>query len=118
MSRENLEVVKRGIDAFNRRDVDAFAKVTTVDFEMFPALARIVEGGSYRGREVRIFGDEFRDLGGRVLVLGRLGGRGKGSGVPVNARLGTVNDFRDGKMSRVRTYLDHGQALRAAGLEE
>ena len=75
MSQANVEVVKRGIDAFNRRDVDAFAEVTTVDFEMFPALARIVEGGSYRGREgidtyfrdlgdtweeVRIFGDEFR----------------------------------------------------------
>ena len=133
MSQANVEIVKSGIDAFNRRDVDAFAEVTTVDFEMFPALARTVEGGSYRGREgidnyfrdlgdtweeARIFGDEFRDLGGRVLMLGRLEGRGKGSGVPVNAQLGTLNDFRDGKMSRVRTYLDHGDALRAAGLEE
>jgi hypothetical protein len=25
-------------------------------------------------------------------------------------------DFRDGKLSRVLTYLDHGEGLRAAGL--
>ena len=42
----------------------------------------------------------FRDLGDRVLVLCRTEGRGRGSGVPVNAREAMVCDFRDGK-SRV-----------------
>ncbi len=128
-----MEIVKRGIDAFNRRDVDAFAEVTSIDLELSTALARTVEGGSYRGREgidtyfadlrdtwdeVRILGDEFRDLGDRVLVLGRLEGRGKGSGVPVKASWGMISEFRDGKTSRIRTYLDHDEALRAAGLSE
>jgi len=29
-----------------------------------------------------------------------------------------IFEFRDGRMSRARTYLDHGEALRAAGLTE
>jgi ketosteroid isomerase-like protein len=29
-----------------------------------------------------------------------------------------VFDLRDGKMARVRSFLDHGEGLRAAGLSE
>jgi len=43
--------------------------------------------------------------------------RWPGSGVPVDAPLGMVLDFRDGKISRMRFFLDHGEALKAAGLE-
>ena len=50
MSQENVEVAKRAIDAYNRRDVDDFAELTTPDFEFFPAMDRLVEGGSHRGR--------------------------------------------------------------------
>lgn len=62
--------------------------------------------------------EEFRDLGDRVLVLGRMEGRGRGSGVPVDAPLGFIYDFRGIKVSRARVYLNHGEALRAAGLSE
>jgi ketosteroid isomerase-like protein len=133
MSQENVEIVKRAVDAYNRRDVDAFAEHATADFEWFPAAARAVEAGGYRGREgietyfgevrdtweeLRALPEEFRDLGDRVLALGRMEGRGSGSGVPVDAPLGFVVDFCGGKMPRVRVYLDHGAALRAAGLPE
>jgi ketosteroid isomerase-like protein len=60
----------------------------------------------------------IRDLGDRVLVLGRIEGRGRGSGAPVDAPLGFVVDVRGGKMSRIRGCIDHGEALRAAGLSE
>jgi ketosteroid isomerase-like protein len=53
-----------------------------------------------------------------VLLLGWFEGSGKGSGAPVDAQLGTVCDFRDGKMSRSRVFLDHGEALEAVGLAE
>ena len=49
---------------------------------------------------------------------GRFEGRGKGGGAPVDAQLAAVVDFRDGKLSRGRVDLDHGEALRAAGLAE
>ena len=130
---DNVEIVKTVIDAFNRRDVAALAEFATSDIEWFPAMPGTVEGGSYRGgdgvetylaeightwEEYRIFGDEFRDLGDRVVVLGRTEGRGRGTGVQVDSPIGVIYDFRDGKMSRVLAYLDHGEALRAAGLTE
>jgi len=65
-----------------------------------------------------VLGNEFRDLGDSVLVLGRADGRGRGSGVDVDMPLGVIYDFRDGRVSRVGTYLDHGEALRAARLPE
>jgi hypothetical protein len=51
MSQENVEVAERAMNAFNRRDIDAFIQQTTADFEWFPALGMAVEGGSFRGRE-------------------------------------------------------------------
>jgi hypothetical protein len=74
----------------------------TPDFEWHPAIARALDGiGVYRGREgveqftadtsenweeLQNVAAEFRELGDRVLVLGRLKGRGKGSGAPIAPR--------------------------------
>ena len=135
MSRDKVDVAERMVDAGNRRDVDGvFAEIVTPDFEWWPALTRALEGGSvYRGREgvERFAADtsenweelqtlvvEIRDLGDRVLVLGRLQRRGKGSGAPVDAQMASVYDFRGGKICRVRVYLDRAEGLRAAGLSE
>jgi ketosteroid isomerase-like protein len=130
---QNVEVVKRLMDAVNRRDIDAYAEVTTSDFEWFPVFAARVEGDVYRGREgIETFlgeideiwdeflpvPEEYRDLGDRVLGLGRLKTRGRGSGVPVDSPWGGIYDLRGGKVSRIRTFLDHGEALLAAGLSE
>jgi ketosteroid isomerase-like protein len=133
MSDENVEIVQRAIDAFNRRDLDAFMECVTPDIEYYPSLVGTIEGRSFRGREgmeqyfedvraswedFRIVHDEHRDLGERVLWLGRMEGRGKGSGVPVDTPYWAIGDFRQGKLSCIRTYLDDGEALRAAGLSE
>ena len=101
MPRDKVEVARQAVDAYNRRDVDAlFAELATPDFEYYPAITTALDGGvGYRGRdgvekfavdtresweELQAFSEEFRDLGDRVLVLGRLKGRGKGSGAPVD----------------------------------
>jgi ketosteroid isomerase-like protein len=133
MSPTNVEVVKALMDAVNRRDIDTFAGLTTPDFEWFPVFAARVEGDVYRGREgiaaflgevdqtweeFRPMPERYHDLDDRVLGLGRLKTRGRASGVPSDSPWGGVYDFRDGKISRIRTYLDHGEALRAAGLPE
>jgi ketosteroid isomerase-like protein len=132
VSQANVEIAKRAIDAFNRSDVGAFAALTTPDFEWSPSMAAI-EGEIFRGREgiekyfaslnnawetFHILRDGFRDLADVVIMLGRLEGRGKGSGVPVDSSLGMVFDFRGAAISRIRGYLDHGEALRAAGVSD
>ena len=132
MSQENAEVATRAIEAFNGSDVDAFAVLTTPDFEWSPSMVAI-EGTIFRGREgieryfqsldiawekFHIHRNRFRDAEDLVVMLGRLEGRGMGSGVPVDSSLGMVFDFRGGLISRIRGYLDHAEALRAAGLSE
>jgi ketosteroid isomerase-like protein len=129
MPQENLDVAKRCIDAFNARQVDVFIALTTPDFVWSPSMVA-VEGEVFEGSEgIRryfdslgsawesflIVPDSFRELPSVVVVLGRLSGHGKHSGVPVDASLGIVFDFRDGKVAHIRGYLDHGEALRAAG---
>jgi ketosteroid isomerase-like protein len=133
MSQENVAIVKVLMDAVNRRDIDTFAGLTTSDFEWFPVFAARVEGDAYLGREgietflgevdetweeFRPEPEEYRDLGDRVLALGRLKTRGLASGVPSDSPWGGIYDFRGREISRIRTYLDHGEALRAAGLLE
>jgi ketosteroid isomerase-like protein len=134
MPRDKVDVAKRGVDAFNRRDVDGFfAELATRDFELYTGTVRALGGDAYRGREgaerydrdrseeweeLQIVADEFRDLGDRVLVLGRLKGRGKASGAPVDQPFAGINDFRDDRIWRIRAYFDRAEGLRAAGLSE
>jgi ketosteroid isomerase-like protein len=133
MSQANVEIAKRVIDAFNRRDVDGIFECVNPDVEWFPAMSATF-GGGLRGREgiesyvrevsdtweeYRVVGQDFRDLGeDQVLVLSRVVGRGASSGGLVDAEMGQVYDFRDGRIARVRTYLDHSKALQAVGLAE
>ncbi|MEA2153323.1 MAG: uncharacterized protein QOI18_1556 [Solirubrobacteraceae bacterium] len=133
MSQENVEIVRVLMGAVDRRDIDTFVGVVTPDFEWLPLFAAHVEGDVYRGREgieaflgeveetweeFRPMPAEYRDLGDCVLALGRLRTRGRTSGVPNDSPWGGVYDLRGGKISRIRTYLDHDEALRAAGLSE
>jgi ketosteroid isomerase-like protein len=133
MSRENVAIVRRANNAYNRRDLDDYDELFTADLEWVAALPSEVGGGSFRGREgverylqdlasaweeIRLVGEDFRDLGGRILWLGRIEGRGRGSGVPVDAPLGLIYEFRDDKISRCHAHLDHDKALKAVGLAE
>jgi ketosteroid isomerase-like protein len=129
MPQENVAIATEAIDAFNERDVAAFAALTTADFEWSPSMVAI-EGEIFRGRQgiesyfgslaeawekFHIHRDGFRESGDLVVMLGRLEGLGKGGGVPVDAALGMVFDLRGGKIARIRGYLDHADALEAAG---
>jgi hypothetical protein len=108
MSQANVEIVERMTDAFNRRDVDAWMECATPDCELLPAMPKAVERAGYRGRtgveayvgeitetweEYRLVPDESRDLVERVLMLGRIEVRGKGSGTPVTAIRGLLEEW-------------------------
>ena len=61
---------------------------------------------------------EIRDLGDRIVALGHLRIRGKATGIEADASAGWVVDIRDGRAVQISEYLDHAQALEAAGLSE
>ena len=98
MPRDKVYVAKRSVDLYNRRDIETFfAECATADLEWWPALTRAYGGGCYRGREgverflldtwenweeLQWVAEEYRDLGDRVLMEGRLYGRGKGWPAP------------------------------------
>ncbi|HTQ68634.1 MAG TPA: nuclear transport factor 2 family protein [Solirubrobacteraceae bacterium] len=133
MSQENVAIVRAAFDAYNRRDLDAQLELATEDYVLLPAVAGSVETSGIRGRDglrryfemidetwegFRINADDVRDLGERVLAIGHTEGRGRGSGAAVDSPYAAIFDFRDGKWWRAQGYLDHDEALRAAGLEE
>jgi ketosteroid isomerase-like protein len=133
VSQEQVEIAEKAMDAFNTRDLDAFTHSMTSDIEWLPALERGLDGRGYVGHEgvaayfanleatwdeLRFRADEYRDLGDQVLALGHIGGRGTRGGVPVDAPMGIVFDFRGLEISRARSFLDHGEALNAAGLKD
>jgi len=49
MSQENVEVVRRSIDAFNRRDLDAYLEDHAPDVVMDWSQSQGVHAGIYRG---------------------------------------------------------------------
>ena len=135
MSEENVDRYRRNIEALNRRDVEAVLAEVHPDIEWNMPLQRLLGGEAavYHGHEgvreyfrdmdeafaeIQVDYPDIRDLGNRVLAIGSFSARGKKSEVPIESPLGAVVDMRDGKATRVRTYLDPTEALEAAGLEE
>ena len=133
MSQENVEIVRKSLEAFQRGEFDLATEPWDPAGEWIPAMAGAVEDKVYRGHadlrryfeelfesfsEVRPDDMEFRDLGNRVLALYRLSVRGRDSGVAIDQPGGTVYELRGGKIVHGRSYLSHGEALRAVGLAE
>ena len=58
--------------------------------------------------------EEFFDLGDKVVAFLHTSARGISSGIDIDVRVGHVLTFRNGKVLRFVTYLDRGEALKAA----
>ena len=132
VSQENFESFHRGMDAWNRGDLEAWLEWLHPEVEWHPSAA-LVEGGAYHGREgSRRFWDdivgafdelvadyeEVRDLGdGAVLGLGRLRGRSR-QGFPIDLEYALLVRFRDGLAVWGRSWFTHAEALEAVGAAE
>jgi ketosteroid isomerase-like protein len=132
MSRENPEVVRRGHDVFNERDLDAYLALHDPDVE-FTTYERALEGaGPYRGHggvrrwwrdlevlpDLRVELDEIQDLGDLTLVRGSLRGHGAGSGAPFERSYWGLFRVRDKRIVWWHAYPSEAEALEAAGLRE
>jgi ketosteroid isomerase-like protein len=136
MSQENLDLVKRAMNAANARprpDFETMNAVFSRDHVFVP-----VEGGKLGGDE-RIGGEGFRawleetrgmmsweaelegavDLGpDKVLAVQSVRFRGASSGIDLHERMWIVLWVREGQITRSEAFLDPAEALEAAGLSE
>ena len=133
MSQDNVETMRRGIEAWNRRDLEGWLERATPDVEWIPASPAAVERSVYRGQEevrqafaviwetweeFRCEESEIRDLGDTLLWLGRVHARGRASHVELEHDFAIHLIARDGKVSRSEAFLSWQEGLEAAGLQE
>jgi ketosteroid isomerase-like protein len=128
MSEENVDRAREFVDAYNRRDFDA--AVRWFDPEVDWILPARQSSDSCHGpEEVRRFWDrvddsmeelelvpqEWVDAGDRVATRLRHHGRGRGSGLEIDAELyHQVVTFRDGTIVRIEYFASWDEALAAA----
>jgi ketosteroid isomerase-like protein len=133
MSQENLAVVRRFVDAFVRRDRDAFLALLDSEFEGFPP-AEWPESGRVRGCEAawdfgleleapwQVGAYEITELieagNDRAVMGGTRDVRGKTSGVEVKQEFWGVFTFRAGRIVRIEWFSNRSEVLQAAGLRE
>ena len=137
MSEENVEVVRRIFEAFDRGDIEGGIELadTPPEFEFVPSgapipdLASIQRGSDALRRVVETFWAEFDDPrielhelidAGDDLVFTSftLRGRGKHSGVETSWDPLSVWTVREGRLVRWLGFTDRDAALEAAGLSE
>jgi ketosteroid isomerase-like protein len=131
MSQQNVNVVRRALEAFPRGDVEEMLTYMDPEGEWHSAIVGGAEGNVYRGHEGfrRWYADsfesfeeiegewsEFRDLGDRVLALGQVRARGRASGVELDSPMGWVFTLRRGRVIKAEGFLSRAEALEAAGL--
>ena len=130
MSEANVEVVKRGLAAFNRQAWEESMENIDPDVEWHDT-PDLPGGGVHRGRDevlrqwremadalegFVVEPEEFFDAGDAVVVFLRSVGRGRASGVEVSRGIAQVFSVRDGKVTKVVSYTDRRSALVAVGL--
>jgi ketosteroid isomerase-like protein len=132
MSRENVEIIRRGWEAYEGGDINA--AIADMDRDMVTCVAPLLPvGGTYHGPEgflqvtidwaegfdeLEISAKEFVDAGDSVVVRAVHQSRGADSGVPVEAELWYVFTLRAGKVLRTDVFNEKSEALEAVGLRE
>jgi ketosteroid isomerase-like protein len=129
MSQENVELYRRCIDAFNRRDLDALLALMDEEVEAVSRLVAI-EGGLKGHDGIRRWWKSWfevwpdyeidvvnvRDLGDTTLATLRALGHGAGSDVPFEDTAWQLAPWRRGKCVLWRVLNNREEALEAAGL--
>ena len=133
MSEENVELVRTGLAAMAAGDREGVLARIDPDC-VVDATRNVFNPGTYVGHdglrqmwagmdetwaEMRIEPLEFIEAGDQVVVIGRLVGTGKGSGVEVERFNGQLFTLREGRVIRLEIgFTDRAAVLEAAGLRE
>ena len=133
MSQENVEVVRRMLDAFNRGDVDGV--IATFDEGCLleePGEMPDSPSRGFRGHDgirewmanlrevagVRFEPRSFTTGGDAVVSELAAHGQGQGSGVPFEWTTFAALRMSNGKIARAQGFLSRDEALEAVGLSE
>jgi ketosteroid isomerase-like protein len=133
MSEENVELVRKGFEAYSARGIEALLDFATED-GVWHTAPEFIDAPEFRGHEglrslFSVFTDHFddwtvdvievRDAGDSVVALIEHGGMIKGTDTPLRQPMGVVfSDFRHGRAGRFDAYQTWREALQAAGLPE
>ena len=132
MSKENVEIVKRAIAAYCRRDFEAMRGMNHPDVQLDWSASRGLEPGLYHGLEAvlgfyRNFLDTFEEVAiepecfiesaDSVVVPNTAYIRGR-DGIETVARSTFVFEVRDHLITRICLYQEKQDALEAVGLSE
>ena len=131
MSQENVEIVRRGYDAYARGDVAAM--LADIDPEMV-TYREEPDGATFKGRDgllqaiaewVEDFdefvatAEELIDANDRqVVVHVHQTATGSQSGAPIEGDFWFVHTLSDSKVTRLDMFASKDKALRASGLRE
>ena len=132
MSEENVEIMRRQVEAFNRGDRSAWLLSLDENYEISPIDdwpdARAIRGGEagwdfYIGIARTLSFErtyvDYVDAGAdKVLGHQRHKARGQRSGASVDLDYWIVTTLRKGKVLRDEWFADRAAALEAAGLSE
>jgi len=129
VSRENLEIVQRGFDAFNETGVEGILPFIDPEFEATTPPNLASEPDTYRGHdgirrwfdsfdevmeEIRWDAHGYQQVGDQVVVEFTLRARGKTTGLDFGQEAVMVWSLRDGKAIRVELFETLDEALAAA----
>jgi ketosteroid isomerase-like protein len=132
MSQENVDVVRRALNAWNRRDLTAWLACMRSDAEIDWSRAQGPFRSVYRGHPahrdfwdvfwstfegVRVESHGFTEIGSEVIYSNTAYMRGR-EGIEVTARTTFLNTVEDGLITRLRMFQERAEALEAAGLSE
>lgn len=133
MSPGNVEVVTRVYEAWAQGDHEAFLARLDPEIELVlppgglnegiqrghGAVLRLLESYAESFENARVEPERFFDNGDRVVVLARLSGEGRGSGVQVDVHPVHVLTLRGGKVTRLEVFPERERqaVLEAAGLQ-
>jgi ketosteroid isomerase-like protein len=134
VSAENVELVRRGVAAFNSGDRDVLRELASVDFEFatsgaIPGLTGVFRGlDDFEKRFYDVFWSEFDeirseikeiiDVDDRVMVGQRARVRGKQSGADVTLDFWQIWTVREGKVVHGQGFPTREEALEALGVSE
>ena len=137
MSQENVEILlsasKAARSGTTVEDRETFLTILDTDVEWVAGEGTPGGQGTFRGVDqarsyyagwASAWADwdweiqEVRQSGDVVVTRTWLTGRGRGSGLALDMRIGQVWTFRDGKVVRYESFPSWEEALEAAGLSE